>query len=521
MWAEISRLWGIKEETMDTVKIGWGRSEISMEGPISIPGQMYVRISKGVLDPLYATAVCVDGGAGQKAVIFCSVDVVVLGKGIIKETMRRCKEKCPDMPVEAIVMNATHTHSSINYWSDRVVTPDGVEALAGQEVYDHVCNKIVEACCEAWTSRKAGGIGYGYGYAVVGHSRRVCYSIDRGAADPLGAAPNGHAVMYGGTNRPEFSHYEAGADHFLNVMFTFDGQEKLTGMILNVPCPSQVSGGFEMLSSDYWHDVRELVKTEFGPDVKIVTQCGCAGDLSPRILHYWKAQARRMELKYGMGYDPYNNPRNSPGNINKCMSERKDIAERIVQGAKEVYSWAKKEIFTQLPVDHVSKELTLRKRMITEEEKQWCEDNIAYMEANIPDTSTSTPEEVREAVSRFQSVKNRNKRAIDRFHTQNEEPTQQMLTHVCRIGDICFATNRFELYMDYMHRMQARSPFIQTFTIQMAGTEESCYLATERGIANKGYSASLFCNQIGAEGGQQIVEETLVILNEMKAKDEA
>ena len=40
------------------------------------------------------------------------------------------------------------------------------------------------------------------------------------------------------------------------------------------------------------------------------------------------------------------------------------------------------------------------------------------------------------------------------------------------------------------------------------------------GIANKGYSASLFCNQIGAEGGQQIVEETLAILNEMKAKDE-
>ena len=30
----------------------------------------------------------------------------------------------------------------------------------------------------------------------------------------------------------------------------------------------------------------------------------------------------------------------------------------------------------------------------------------------------------------------------------------------------------------------------------------------------------LFCNQIGAEGGQQLVEETLEILNAMKAKDE-
>lgn len=505
---------------MDTVKIGWGRREISMDGPVSIPGQMHVRISRGVLDPLYATAVCVDGGEGQKAVIFCSVDVVVLGKKIIQETMRRAKEKCPDMPVEAIVMNATHTHSSINYWSDRVVTPDGVEALAGQQVYDHVCNNIVSAVCEAWTSRTEGGIGYGYGYAVVGHSRRSCYFIDRGAADPLSAAPNGHAVMYGGTARPDFSHYEAGADHFLNVMFTFDPQEKLTGMILNVPCPSQTSEQFTMLSSDYWHDVRELVKTEFGPDVKIVTQCGCAGDISPRILHYQKAQMRRMKLKYGMEYDIAKVVRDNPDGINKSMSERKDIAERIVQGAKEVYGWARKEIYTQVPVDHEAKELQLKRRMITDEEKQWCEDNIAKMEALIPDPEKSTPEDYRIAKSRYESIRNRNLRAIARYETQNEEPTQPHLTHVARIGDICFATNRFELYMDYMHRMQARSPFLQTFTIQMAGTEESCYLATERGIANKGYSASLFCNQIGAEGGQQIVEETLAILNEMKAKDE-
>ena len=505
---------------MDTVKIGWGRREISLEGPVSIPGQMHVRISQGILDPLYATAVCVDGGEGQKTVIFCSVDVVVLGKRIIQETVRRCKERYPDMPAECIVMNATHTHSSINYWSDRVVTPDGVEALAGQEVYDHVCNNIVDACCEAWTSRTEGGIGYGYGYAVVAHSRRVCYSVDRGAADPLAIAPNGHAVMYGGTARPDFSHYEAGADHFLNVMFTFDPQEKLTGMILNVPCPSQVSENLEVLSSDYWHDVRELVKTEFGEDVKIVTQCGCAGDLSPRILHYGKAQARRMKLKYDMGYDPAQLKSLNEHDINKRMSERKDIAERIVQGAKEIYGWAKKEIFTQVPVDHEAKVMHLKKRMITEQEKVECEENIEKMKALIPDPATSTPEEYRVAKSRYESIRNRNLRAIERYEHQNEEPTQEHLTHVARIGDICFATNRFELYMDYMHRMQARSPFLQTFTVQMAGTEESCYLASERGIANKGYSASLFCNQIGAEGGQQLVEETLEILNAMKAKDE-
>ena len=59
-----------------------------------------------------------------------------------------------------------------------------------------------------------------------------------------------------------------------------------------------------------------------------------------------------------------------------------------------------------------------------------------------------------------------------------------MELHVIRIGDMAFASNRFELYMDFMHRIQARSPFVQTFVVQFAavpGPDGGTYLATERG----------------------------------------
>ena len=130
------------------------------------------------------------------------------------------------------------------------------------------------------------------------------------------------------------------------------------------------------------HEVRDCLAwldhaiRRFGPDVKIVTQCGCAGDISPRILHYQKAQMRRMKLKYGMEYDIAKVVRDNPDGINKSMSERKDIAERIVQGAKEVYGWARKEIYTQVPVDHEAKELQLKRRMITDEEIQKLRDDF-------------------------------------------------------------------------------------------------------------------------------------------------
>ena len=66
----------------------------------------------------------------------------------------------------------------------------------------------------------------------------------------------------------------------------------------------------------------------------------------------------------------------------------------------------------------------------------------------------------------------------------------------------------------------AMSRAIQTFITQLAGDGCACYVPTIRGEANKGYSASIFCNSIGSEGGQVLVEYTLAKLNELKAKDE-
>lgn len=93
------------------------------------------------------------------------------------------------------------------------------------------------------------------------------------------------------------------------------------------------------------------------------------------------------------------------------------------------------------------------------------------------------------------------------------------VVHAVQVGDIAFASNRFELYQDYMHRIQARSPFMQTFVVQLASFEGGTYLPTERGVKNKGYSASLFCNVVGPEGGQDLVEGTLRMLNELKEQE--
>jgi hypothetical protein len=168
----------------------------------------------------------------------------------------------------------------------------------------------------------------------------------------------------------------------MNLMFTYDAAGKVTGAIVNVPCPSQVVENFYKQSADYWHDVRQLVKETFGEDVMVMPQCAFAGDLSPRILHYNKAQARRFGLKYNMGYEPGNTPGGSQGDYNKRMAERKDIAERILLAVKDIYSWASKEIYTEPELRHKMEKLqksVIEWKRVAEEDRSEMKMQIAKL----------------------------------------------------------------------------------------------------------------------------------------------
>ena len=499
---------------MSQLLIGWGRREISTSDPVSIPGQHYIRVSEGIHDPLYATALCLDGGEGQDAVIFCSLDMTS-PRTIWELIIERVAQKYPDVPTDIITINVTHTHTSAAPFHQPETSQDGKTIYPAEQWADFAAGQAADAIHEAWTGRKEGGVAYGYGYAVVAHSRRTVYSVDQSLGAEPGMNSDGFAVMYGKTNKPDFAGYEAGADHFVNLLYTFDTQNKLTGMVVNVPGPSQTAEHWRMLSADYWNEVREGVAAEYGPDVYVLPQCAAAGDLSPRILHYLPAQQRRMKLKYGLDYDSSRVSRHEEDFYKKSMAERRDIAERILAAVREVYAWASKEIYSDVPVVHRAEVIRLPYRRITDEEKAECERNIASAKLVIPEGAT--PQEAAKLTDLYNTRLARNRRVIERWKNFNPDDRFPMLSHIVRVGDVAFASNGFEYYMDYMHRIQARSPFVQTFIIQLSsGSGYGGYLPTARAAANRGYGSSMYENTIGPEGGQVIVEETLRVLNEIR-----
>jgi hypothetical protein len=71
----------------------------------------------------------------------------------------------------------------------------------------------------------------------------------------------------------------------------------LTGLIINVPCPSQLSESEFSFSADYWHEARLELHHRFGEHLNILAQCGAAGELCPFPLFETKAYERTRMLK--------------------------------------------------------------------------------------------------------------------------------------------------------------------------------------------------------------------------------
>lgn len=182
---------------------------------------------------------------------------------------------------------------------------------------------------------------------------------------------------------------------------------------------------------------------------------------------------------------------------------------RILYAVSETLEWAVKDIKTELPIIHTVKTIYLEKRLVTDDE---------YKDAIIGLENLAVLGPTKEQLacnSILITSRNNYEEIISRYKSQKDKPMLPMELHVLKIGDIAFASNRFELYMDYQHRIQARSPFEQTFIIQLAGqagNDGGTYLATERAMENKGYSASIYCNRVSAKGGQTLVEETVELL---------
>jgi hypothetical protein len=484
-WFEMSER---KQLTAGPLSIGWGMEDITPRGPVSLYGQYYERMSQYVQSPLKITACALesrDESGKKEQAIMVSMDLIYTLRNVQDALKEIIKDRLPDFDSRKLFLNATHTHSA--------PYPE-----LNSEFGKTLLEKLVKVVVSAWESRKPAAISQAFGYAVVGHNRRACYN-------------DGTAEMYGNTDRSDFVGMEGPADPGVDMIFCWDEKKDITGIILNVSCPAQVTESKYYVSADFWSEVRERLQEKFSPDIYILPQCGAAGDLSPRDLPagYKTGEPNMWEVD---------------GMI--------EIGKRLARVVDQAYPEARKAIRAEVIFHHSVKDLLLPTRRVNEKEYK----KAAEMVREIRSREPEDPHSPQTAWNRFLSeIKNKEKSSafgpwddktsdygwlrpqeiiMQQYKEQETRTHYPVELHVMRLGDAAFATNPFELFVDYGFAITGRSKAKQTFIIQFSG-DSGGYLPTQRALDGGGYSA--MANEIGPPGGKLLVDETVDLINSLWA----
>ena len=506
---------------MSKVFVGWAEQSLVPMKKVSLHGQFYERISEYVESEITATAMAVEANGEEMIMVSC--DLTYIPAYLMELVRKRFSELCSEVDVSKIILAATHTHTShtfaptseckirgdvdmpLNELQSRdilaefmpsekeykaLVTADDT-VIKPEEATDFVSRRIAKACVDAWNSRKPAMIANEFGRAVVGMCRRVSYD-------------DGTAKMWGDTNSANFTALEGGNDSGIELLYIFDTDKKLTGIVANIACPSQILEQRSFISADYWGRAKAIIREKLGSDIFLLGLGGAGGDQCPRDLIRWVQPEtpiddpnviRKFPLKHKADPSMYD--------ISGCNKVGKRIANEIISVYEDMDSEA---ISGDVSFKHKVVSLDLPLRKVTDTEYNNAIREIEYFVQKNADKPM------------FDYADNANMYinagAIHRYRQQQFTEIFNIEYHAIRLGNIAFVTNPFELFLDYGNRIKARSYAAQTFIVQL-----SCgvagYLPTEKAERAGHYSAYVTSGYVGHEGGDLLVREQLKDIGEM------
>lgn len=494
---------------MAKLYIGWAEESITPDIPVSLVGQFYERISEYVETPLTVTALAVDTGDDHAVIV--SGDLTSASHNLLS-AIRDALGEVEGLDPMKITLGATHTHTSLSYTgrSDkrgfdifRAYLPEGCEYkqvanITREDVQKPddcrvmLIEKVVKVIKAAWADRKPGYIAQGFGRAVVGMNRRVCFD-------------DGSAKMWGDTNNACFTTLEAGTDNGIEMLFTYDEDKKIRGAMINVSCPSQVLEHRSFISSDYWGKVKKNLRAELGEEFFVLGMCGAAGDLCPRDLIRWvephvpilDPNIERLNVLPRKA-DP------SMFEIEGTVKIGKRISREVMDAIEEVT-----ELIGDTELVHKSFKMDLPFRRVTMGEYNEAKESFARYIAGKTEVNYAD-----KANTLFQCG------IMSRYHEQQDKELINIEVHVMRLGNIAIATNPFELFVDYGSQIRARSKAEQTFLSQLTCGSWG-YLPTKHAEEGGHYSAFVGSGTVGHAGGEMYVRKVLTVIDELFADNKA
>ena len=498
---------------MSKLNIGWSEISITPDKPASLAGQFAERISQYIEKPITATALAIEAGDDQ--LVLVNADIIVISYNLTEALKEKLSGNPLGLDPTKVIWSAAHCHTAPYYNRQNRNTKFGgattpkmlmesqlppgrryVETVPTQrddiitndEMLQLLIDRLAKVTLDAWANRKPGGYTSAFGRAVVGHCRRATY-ID------------GTAPMWGNTNTPQFHALEAGSDTGVELLYVFDEREKLTGIVANLACPAQCVQHRLFLSPDFWGEAKMLLRQRFGEDIFLLPLCSAAGDQCPVDLVRWVEPESDLNDPNCTRVDP---PKRKADPSMFDLAGMRKVGKRIAREIVDVFEEGLDAVCYDAPLVHKSLLMQLPLRRVTEQEVANAKAAIAkYFEEHPGDMHFADAANLQVHIG-----------ILQRADLQEKMPIVDTEVHIVRLGDIAFASNPFELFLDYGNKIKACSPAQQTFLVQLANGAEG-YLPTQKAEQGGHYSAFVSSGLVGHEGGNQLVDETLAQLHQL------
>ena len=500
---------------MGELKIGWSETSITPAKKVFLTGQFAERISEYVEKPLTATAMALESGDQQ--MVICSCDLAVTAYTLVDAVRNRLAENTVGLKPEMVILNAIHTHTGPGYYDpfrtavnghvltglrktleqnlkpgqkymEQVDKRNDPEIATDEEVFAFLTDQIVAVILDAWNSRAEGSFSNAFGRAALGMCRRVTYT-------------DGTAQMWGDSNTACFEAIEGGNDSGIELLYVFDKNQKLTGVVANIACPAQCVQHRKFVSPDYWGEVKLLLRERFGEDLFLLPLLSAAGDQAPVDLVRW------VEPESDVNDPNIVHPNPLPRKADPSMFDLKGMrlaGRRVANEIITVYEDGLDAPQSDVVFEHRAEFVPLPIRKVTLTDAKNANQAISdYIRNKNGDLNYVD-------LARIQIYLG----IVQRYELQEHVEFLDAEIHVIRLGSIAIATNPFELFLDYGNKIRARSKAEQTFLVELACGAEG-YLPTEKAEKGGHYSAFVSSGQVGHEGGELLVRRTLAEIASM------
>ena len=441
-----------KDKAKLNLEVGYGRVDITPEYPVGMAGSAASRVSEGAMDPLYITFIALR--QEETTLLVATMDLVGSYEEY-SEPVRSHISRVTGIASEYVILNSTHTHSSVSARSET--------SVGSKRFREDLLTWAEKGAREALEDLSPAEIRYGStqteGMTWVRHYKM---------ADGTYAGAN-----YGSFKSGIVGHASEADQEMQVIRFTREGKKDV--VLMNFPAHATINQSSTLLSADFPGPARDYVAEKTNSLVAYFIAGG--GDQVP--------VSRVVEERFSTDYRVYGE---EIGRIAvECLDQMKKAKEGTLRFLRRTFVGKS----NKTDLDRADEALAVK--AIWEQ----------VGGRGTPEGRAAAKERGFSSVYEVTAILNRMRFA----------ETRSMELKTFAIGDLGFIFAPYEMFGSSAMQIKQNSPFPMTFIISCSQNHDG-YLPSKLGWKLRCYEAQITRYAPGT--AEELVEEYVDMLTQLK-----